>query len=297
MSRSQARSPRVFISYSHDSPAHCQWVARLASRLRFQGIDAVLDQWNLRPGQDIGAFMEQEIARADRVLVVCTDDYVAKAERQAGGVGYERMIVTAELLRDVGTLKFIPIVRRCQGERKMPTFMGSRKYVDLSSGRFGQRFLALVRELAGEETIQAPLGPVVVDAVVQIKERTPTHPPRTAGAAPKRPRARSATSAPRPARPITSPARPPALPVVNSAPPPARPVPLAPTSLAGSTPEVGEGDLVMSGTVTSYVSGRMIGRRFVSCSECGFDLFELQPGEEPDPTKEYRHPYNCLDDG
>lgn len=282
MSRSQARSPRVFISYSHDSPAHCQWVARLASRLRFQGIDAVLDQWNLRPGQDIGAFMEQEIARADRVLVVCTDDYVAKAERQAGGVGYERMIVTAELLRDVGTMKFIPIVRRCQGERKMPTFMGSRKYVDLSSGRFGQRFLALVRELAGEETIQAPLGPVVVDAVVQIKGRTPTHPPRTAGAA---------------ARPITASARPPALPVATSAVPPARPVPLAPTTPAGPTPEVGERDVVMSGMVTSYVSGRMTGRRFVSCSECGFDLFELQPGEEPDPTKEYRHPYNCLDDG
>jgi hypothetical protein len=49
-------APKVFISYSHDSPQHKDWVRSLASALRVNGIDAVLDQWDLSPGQDMAAF-------------------------------------------------------------------------------------------------------------------------------------------------------------------------------------------------------------------------------------------------
>src|SRR5258708_7847113 len=94
-------SPRVFVSYSHDSRAHKLWVAEFAARLRHNGIDAVLDQWEIGPGDDITLFMEQRLTEADRVLVVCTDNYVRKANAGEGGVGYERMIVTAQLVRDL----------------------------------------------------------------------------------------------------------------------------------------------------------------------------------------------------
>lgn len=46
-------APKVFISYSHDSQQHKDWVLRLANELRTNGIDAKLDQWDLSPGQDI----------------------------------------------------------------------------------------------------------------------------------------------------------------------------------------------------------------------------------------------------
>ncbi len=62
--------PIVFISYSHESDQHLEWVLRLATDLRARGIDAILDQWDLSPGQDAVAFMEQSIARADRVLLL-----------------------------------------------------------------------------------------------------------------------------------------------------------------------------------------------------------------------------------
>jgi len=39
--------PKVFISYSHDSLEHKQWVHKVAVRLRESGIDAILDQWDL----------------------------------------------------------------------------------------------------------------------------------------------------------------------------------------------------------------------------------------------------------
>ena len=43
-----AETPKVFISYSHDSDAHKQWVIDLGTRLRRHGVDVVLDHWDTR---------------------------------------------------------------------------------------------------------------------------------------------------------------------------------------------------------------------------------------------------------
>jgi hypothetical protein len=45
------------------------------------------------------------IRTADRVLLICTDEYVLKAEAGSGGVGYERLIVTAEVVGSIDTVK------------------------------------------------------------------------------------------------------------------------------------------------------------------------------------------------
>ena len=79
-------APLVFISYSHDSPKHKAWVLKLATDLRAHGIDVTLDQWDLALGQDLSLFMQKRISDADRVLRVCTEKYVQKAELGAGGV-------------------------------------------------------------------------------------------------------------------------------------------------------------------------------------------------------------------
>jgi len=50
--------PTVFISYSHDSEEHKNWVLQLATRLRLNGVDIILDSWNLKLGSDIASFME-----------------------------------------------------------------------------------------------------------------------------------------------------------------------------------------------------------------------------------------------
>jgi hypothetical protein len=85
-------APRAFISYSHDSPAHKAWTLKLATDLRAKGVDVVLDQWDLTPGQDISLFMQKGISEADRVLMICSANYVEKAETGIGGVGSERLI-------------------------------------------------------------------------------------------------------------------------------------------------------------------------------------------------------------
>ena len=64
-------TPKVFISYSHDSQEHKKWVLDLATRLRNNGVDAIIDQWELRPGDDLPHFMETHLADSDYVVMVC----------------------------------------------------------------------------------------------------------------------------------------------------------------------------------------------------------------------------------
>ncbi len=150
-------APNVFISYSHDSPSHKQWVAELAARLRGDGIDAVLDQWDLSPGDDVTKFMEDGLGQSDRVLVICTEPYVRKADAGEGGVGYERMIVTAELVRNLGTQKFIPVIRQKAEMPALPKFLGYRLYVDLSrEENHEDQYEVLLRELHKQPAIHKP---------------------------------------------------------------------------------------------------------------------------------------------
>ena len=149
--------PKVFISYSHDSPEHKQWVSELAARLRHNGVDAILDQWDLGPGDDITLFMESGLMNSDRVLVICTDTYVSKANAGEGGVGYERMIVTAQLIQNLGTNKFIPVICQASGEEKTPTFLATRMYIDLrDESQFEAEFDKLLHELHQEPIIKKP---------------------------------------------------------------------------------------------------------------------------------------------
>jgi TIR domain len=152
---------RVFVSYSHDSKSHKDWVLKLATDLRAASIDAALDQWDLAPGQDTSMFMQRGISESDRVVLVCTESYVKKAEGGSGGVGYERLILTAELVQNIDTKKFIPIVRNNGLKDKVPNFLGPRLYIDFSDdAQYTAKLEELLRELLGAPaTVKPPLGP------------------------------------------------------------------------------------------------------------------------------------------
>jgi hypothetical protein len=154
-------APIVFISYSHDNEPHKQWVLQLAADLRARGVDALLDQWDLSPGQDVAAFMESSITAADRVLMICTQKYVEKAEKGDGGVGYERLIVTGELVARIDTKKFVPLVRQASEPANIPKFLGSRLYIDFSDdAAYSAKIEELAREIHGTPArTKPPLGP------------------------------------------------------------------------------------------------------------------------------------------
>lgn len=148
--------PRVFISYSHDSIEHKGWVLDLATTLRNRGVDSVLDQWDLQPGDDVPHFMETNLDACDFVVMVCTGKYVEKANGGTGGVGYEKMIMTQSLMKRIDDSKVIPIIRQ-NGTNKVPTFMGSKLYIDFSNDDEIEFALdELVRKLLGVPLYEKP---------------------------------------------------------------------------------------------------------------------------------------------
>ena len=147
--------PKVFASYSHDSEKHKGWVRKLCTKLREKSVDVILDQWDLGPGDDRILFMERGVKDSDRVLVVCTDAYVKKANARERGAGYEGYIITAELVDDLGTDKFIPIIRESSDNEKTPIFLTPKVYIDFTDDdQFDASFDQLLREIHG-----APLYP------------------------------------------------------------------------------------------------------------------------------------------
>ncbi|MBE4326638.1 TIR domain-containing protein [Vibrio parahaemolyticus] len=151
-----ATVPKVFLSYSHDSAEHKQWVLDLATRLVNAGIDARIDAWELGGGADLPHFMETQLAEVDRVIMVCTETYVEKANKGTGGVGYEKMIVTSSLMSNISDTKIIPIIRQ-QGTCHVPTFLKSKLYIDFSNDKeFESVIDELMREIHGSPLYKKP---------------------------------------------------------------------------------------------------------------------------------------------
>lgn len=154
-------SPRVFISYTHESPDHKRWVGAIGTALRANGIDATLDQWDLPLDGDATLFMEKGIREADRVLLICTPTYARKANEGQGGVGYERMVVTAELAQKLDTTKFICILRAGTKEISVPAFAQTRIYVDFcEDSEHEVKLEELIRDIHNAPlNPKPPLGP------------------------------------------------------------------------------------------------------------------------------------------
>ena len=149
--------PTVFVSYSHDSEEHSNWVLQLATRLRSNGVDAILDKWNLRLGRDLAVFMESGLSSSHRVLCICSQVYVDKANAGIGGVGYEKQIIAAELLTDLNRDWVVPVIRNNPQTRKLPRFLGSRLYIDFDEDLlYESKYEELLRELLDEPLLPVP---------------------------------------------------------------------------------------------------------------------------------------------
>ncbi|MDX8514111.1 SEFIR domain-containing protein [Mesorhizobium captivum] len=153
--------PKAFISYSWTNQTHQKTVLEWGERLLGDGVDIVIDQFDLREGQDKFAFMEKMVADSSvtHVLVICDKAYSEKADQRKSGVGTESQIISREVYSKIDQNKFIPIV--CEfaddGEPFLPTFMKSRIWIDFSSAEaVNENWERLVRLLFGKPANQKP---------------------------------------------------------------------------------------------------------------------------------------------
>ena len=112
----EPQKPKVFISYSHDSDLHRDFVRGLSDRLRKEGLDCLIDQYiNGFPPEGWQCWMENQIEAADFVLLVCTETYLRRYRKQetdgGRGVTFEGVVISQTLYDHYyHNTKFIPVV-------------------------------------------------------------------------------------------------------------------------------------------------------------------------------------------
>jgi nucleotide-binding universal stress UspA family protein len=157
----QARpTPKAFISYSWETEEHRRWVLDFATRLRRDGVDVTLDQWEVQPGDQLPAFMERAVRENDYVLIVCTPHYKDRSEKRLGGVGYEGDIMTSEVMTQNNARKFIPIFRiGTSWQAAAPGWLAGKYYVDLSGSAYSEdRYQDLLTTLHGTRPSPPAIG-------------------------------------------------------------------------------------------------------------------------------------------
>lgn len=175
-------TPKAFISYSWTSQQHQEMVKEWADRLLADGVDVILDIYDLKEGHDKNAFMEKMVTDKDvtHVLVICDKGYAEKADARKKGVGTESQIISQEVYEQVEQSKFIPIVAEFRDDDRphLPMFLKSRIWIDFSSlEAVNSNWQRLIRLLHGKPIHEKPkrgAAPAFLD-----EPQTPVSPARS----------------------------------------------------------------------------------------------------------------------
>jgi len=158
MTTESEKTPTVFISYSWTVQDRVKY---LADQLIANGIEVIIDIYDLKDGQDKYKFMEQSVnnPQVENVLIICDKTYAEKANNRSGGVGDEIVIISPEIYGNLHQTKFIPVIleKDDKGNACCPSFIKSRIYIDLSSDdQFEKGFDQLLRDIYKRPMFRKP---------------------------------------------------------------------------------------------------------------------------------------------
>ncbi|KSA13471.1 toll/interleukin-1 receptor domain-containing protein [Maribacter dokdonensis] len=149
----------VFISYSWDSEEHKEWVLKLANYLiEKAGCNVLLDQFDLAVGKELTHFMENGLEKADKVLIILTEDYKRRADARTGGTGFEYSLISQGLYDlQASNDKFIPVLRKGTKQTSAPTYLATKIYHSMKDdAKFEMDAFKLSREIYEKPEIVKP---------------------------------------------------------------------------------------------------------------------------------------------
>lgn len=114
---------KVFISYAWEDEEFSQEILDFSNKLRANGIDANIDQYEENPDMGWPIWMEQQIETSDYVLVVATKTYLDKylQLQQGKGVSWEISSIYQSLYNLQGhNDKFIPVILKESDKEYVP---------------------------------------------------------------------------------------------------------------------------------------------------------------------------------
>ena len=94
---------RICFSYAWGDDEYQNLVLAFAGQLLGDGIEVILDKWDLTEGNDTFAFMEKCATdpTVTNVLMLLDPIYAKKADEHTGGVGAETQIISASVYSEV----------------------------------------------------------------------------------------------------------------------------------------------------------------------------------------------------
>lgn len=153
-------NPRVFISYTGEDLQNSKWVKDFACRLRGCGVNARLDIFHLKPGQDLPQWMTNELIMADKVLLICDKYYAEKADNRKGGVGWETMIIQGDMLSNQEQSKYIAILKDSDIDQSLPLYVKSKYALNWSTGEITDKDFNELLLYLFDCDIEPPIGEI-----------------------------------------------------------------------------------------------------------------------------------------
>jgi hypothetical protein len=151
---------RVFVSYSHDSPAHMNRVLELSDRLRAEGIDCQIDQYEQSPLDGWPTWCMNQVIESDFVLVICTETYERRFRNReetgkGKGVTFEGYVIVQSLYnKQSRNDKFIPVIFSSIDSPFVPLPLGGASIYNLSASEIYEQ---LYRRLTDQPLIKKPV--------------------------------------------------------------------------------------------------------------------------------------------
>lgn len=152
-------NPKVFISYSQESLDFSDKVLKFSNKLRSEGIDTILDQYEESPKEGWPRWMENSISSSDYVIIICTEKYLnkllLKTKNGVGkGVKWESNIIYQYLYNDETiNERFIPVVFNHKDTKFIPMPLQGVTYYNISDKK---RYDKLYWRLRGIKNIIKP---------------------------------------------------------------------------------------------------------------------------------------------
>lgn len=154
--------PKVFISYAWTNEDYTDRVIDFSRRLMSDGVDVLLDKFEMHPGNELNNFMELCVKdkTITNVILLLNPTYAEKANGRLGGVGKETQIISEELYNNVDNTKFVPVIFDSESKEIsacLPIYLKSINRIDLrETSNYELNYVNLVKHLYGIDQYKKP---------------------------------------------------------------------------------------------------------------------------------------------
>lgn len=146
--------PRVSVLHIHPIGEPAAWILQLSKQLRANGVDALLDVWEIKYGQDVYTYLENAITdeSLQHVLLMVDEVYLEQAKD-----GKEAQILRPLLYDNPQQVKIIPVLNLPLGyHQPLPPYLVGRLSIDFSKEEAYEQLLRTIVEQ--HKNPKPPLG-------------------------------------------------------------------------------------------------------------------------------------------